>query len=159
MTLYELNASNSAGRDVSLEDYKGKVLLIANTASKCGLTPQYGELQKLYDQYRDQGLEILGFPCNQFGGQEPGTSEEAASFCQLNYGVTFPVFAKVDVNGEQAHPLFRHLKNEQPSDTPDGEIVWNFTKFLVDRNGKVVQRFEPKESPEVMKEAIETLLG
>lgn len=158
MTLYDFNVSDTARRDVSLEDYKGKVLLIANTASQCGLTPQYGELQKLYEAYRDQGLEILGFPCNQFGGQEPGTSEEAASFCQLNYGVTFPVFAKVDVNGEQAHPLFQNLKKEQPGDTPDGEIVWNFTKFLVDRNGNVVQRFEPKEAPEVMKDSIESLL-
>lgn len=159
MTIYEINAANSAGNDVSLEDYKGKVLLIANTASKCGLTPQYGELQKLYDQYRERGLEILGFPCNQFGAQEPGTNEEAASFCQLNYGVTFPVFAKVDVNGDQAHPLFQQMKNEQPGETPDGEIAWNFTKFLVDRNGHVVRRFEPKESPETMKEAIESLLG
>lgn len=159
MTIYEINAANSAGNDVSLEHYKGKVLLIANTASKCGLTPQYGELQKLYDQYRERGLEILGFPCNQFGAQEPGTNEEAASFCQLNYGVTFPVFAKVDVNGDQAHPLFKQLKNEQPGETPDGEIAWNFTKFLVDRDGNVVRRFEPKESPETMKEAIESLLG
>lgn len=159
MTIYEMKAVNPAGQEVSLEQYKGKVILIANTASKCGLTPQYGELQKLYDQYQAQGLEILGFPCNQFGAQEPGTSEEAASFCQINYGVTFPVFAKVNVNGEAADLLFRYLKKEQPGDSPDGEIVWNFTKFLVDRNGKVAARFEPKEAPEVMKEAIESLLG
>lgn len=159
MTIYEMNAVNPAGQKVSLEQYKGKVILIANTASKCGLTPQYGELQKLYDQYQAQGLEILGFPCNQFGAQEPGTSEEAASFCQINYGVTFPVFAKVDVNGEAADPLFRYLKKEQPGDSPDGEIVWNFTKFLVDRDGKVTARFEPREAPEIMKEAIESLLG
>lgn len=159
MTIYEMNAVNPAGQEVSLEQYKGKVILIANTASKCGLTPQYGELQKLYDQYQAQGLEILGFPCNQFGAQEPGTSEEAASFCQINYGVTFPVFAKVDVNGEEADPLFRYLKKEQPGDSPDGEIVWNFTKFLVDRDGKVAARFEPREAPEAMKETIESLLG
>lgn len=159
MTIYEMKAINSAGEDISLAKYKGSVLLIANTASKCGLTPQYGELQKLYDEYKDKGLEILGFPCNQFGAQEPGTSEEAASFCQINYGVTFPVFAKVDVNGETAHPLFRYLKNEQPGEATEGEIAWNFTKFLVDRDGKVVQRFEPKETPEMMKESIESLLG
>lgn len=159
MTIYEMKAADSADNNVSLEKYKGKVLLIANTASKCGLTPQYGELQKLYDQYKDQGLEILGFPCNQFGAQEPGTSEEAASFCQINYGVTFPVFAKIDVNGDNAHPLFKYLKKEQPGDTPDGDIVWNFTKFLVDRDGKVVKRFEPKEAPETMKQSIESLLG
>ncbi|WP_054958064.1 glutathione peroxidase [Paenibacillus dakarensis] len=159
MTFYEMSAPNASGQEISMESYKGKVLLIANTASKCGLTPQYGELQKLADQYRDQGFEVLGFPCNQFGAQEPGTSEEAASFCQMNYGVTFPVFAKVDVNGEEAHPLFRYLKEAQPGDAPQGEIAWNFTKFLVNRDGEVVGRFEPRETPESMKESIEALLA
>ncbi|MEC0369532.1 glutathione peroxidase [Paenibacillus chibensis] len=157
MSVYSFSAATTAGKEVSLEDYKGKVLVIANTASQCGLTPQYGDLQKLYDRYREQGLEILGFPCNQFGGQEPGSSEEAASFCQLNYGVSFPVFAKIDVNGENAHPLFTYLKEQQPGDG-NSDIQWNFTKFLVNRSGEVVARFEPKEAPETMTGAIEQLL-
>lgn len=157
MSVYSFSAATTAGKELSLEDYKGKVLVIANTASQCGLTPQYGDLQKLYDRYREQGLEILGFPCNQFGGQEPGSSEEAASFCQLNYGVSFPVFAKIDVNGENAHPLFTYLKEQQPGDG-NSDIQWNFTKFLVNRSGEVVARFEPKEAPETMTGAIEQLL-
>lgn len=158
MSVYQFTAAKTSGQEVSLQDYEGKVLVIANTASQCGLTPQYGDLQKLYGQFKAQGLEILGFPCNQFGGQEPGTSEEAASFCQLNYGVQFPVFAKVEVNGEGAHPLFQYLKQQQPGPAEDGEIQWNFTKFLVNRQGEVVARFEPKESPEAMTEAIRGLL-
>lgn len=158
MSVYEYKAVDPRGQEVSLNQYAGKVLIIANTASQCGLTPQYGDLQLLYDLYRQQGLEILGFPCNQFGGQEPGTSEEAESFCQLNYGVHFPIFGKVDVNGEGAHPLFQYLKSEQPGLNEDGEITWNFTKFLVNREGKVVGRFEPREAPESMKAAIESLL-
>jgi glutathione peroxidase len=159
MSVYEYQATNTKGQEVSLDQYAGKVLIIANTASQCGLTPQYGELQQLYDQYSQQGLQVLGFPCNQFGGQEPGTSEEAESFCQLNYGVNFPIFAKIDVNGEETHPLFQYLKSEQPGPNEGGEIAWNFTKFLVDREGKVVQRFEPRDTPESMKSAIESLLG
>ncbi|KOP66117.1 glutathione peroxidase [Bacillus sp. FJAT-18019] len=158
MSVYEYKAVDPRGQEISLNQYAGKVLLIANTASQCGLTPQYGELQQLYDQYSQQGLEILGFPCNQFGGQEPGTSEEAESFCQLNYGVSFQIFGKVDVNGEGTHPLFQYLKSEQPGPNEDGDIAWNFTKFLVDREGKVIRRFEPRETPESMKEAIESLL-
>lgn len=158
MSVYSYSAATPAGKEVSLEDYKGKVLVIANTASQCGLTPQYGDLQKLYARYQEQGLVILGFPCNQFGAQEPGSSEEAASFCQLNYGVSFPVFAKIDVNGENAHPLFAYLKEQQPGETENSDIQWNFTKFLVNRNGEVVARFEPKEAPEVMTGAIEQLL-
>lgn len=158
MSIYEYQAADTQGKTIKLDEYKGSVLLIANTASQCGLTPQYGELQELYEQYGPQGLQVLGFPCNQFGGQEPGSSEEAESFCQLNYGVTFKIFAKIDVNGEGAHPLFQYLKSEQPG--PEGEeIVWNFTKFLVDREGRVVKRFEPRESPESMKSDIESLLG
>lgn len=158
MSVYSCKAVTTASQEVSLEKYAGKVLVITNTASKCGLTPQYGELQKLYDQYKDQGLMILGFPCNQFGAQEPGSSEEAAEFCQLNYGVSFPVFAKVDVNGPDADPLFQYLREQQPGDHEDGAIQWNFTKFIVNREGKPVARFEPKESPEAMKAAIEQLL-
>ncbi|GIO33070.1 MULTISPECIES: glutathione peroxidase [Paenibacillus] len=158
MSVYSYSAATPAGKEVSLEDYKGKVLVIANTASQCGLTPQYGDLQKLYERYRDQGLVVLGFPCNQFGGQEPGSSEEAASFCQLNYGVSFPVFAKIDVNGEEEHPLFAYLKKEQPGTAESSDIQWNFTKFLVNRSGEVVARYEPREVPETMAGAIEQLL-
>ena len=159
MSVYEYHATNTKGQEVSLDQYAGKVLVIANTASQCGLTPQYGELQELYDQYSQQGLQVLGFPCNQFGGQEPGTSEEAESFCQLNYGVNFPIFAKIDVNGEDTHPLFQYLKSEQPGPNEGGEIAWNFTKFLVDREGKVVQRFEPRDTPESMKGAMNLCLA
>jgi glutathione peroxidase len=159
MSVYSYKAVTTANQEVPLDMYQGKVLVIANTASKCGLTPQYGELQKLYDRYRDQGLVVLGFPCNQFGGQEPGTSEEAESFCQINYGVNFPVFAKVDVNGEEAHPLFQYLKEQQLGSGETSDIQWNFTKFLVNREGEVVGRVEPKESPESMSAAIEQLLG
>ena len=158
MSVYEFTAVTPANKEVSLEQYKGKVLIIANTASKCGLTPQYGDLEKLYAEYREQGLEVLGFPCNQFGAQEPGTSEEAEEFCQVNFGVTFPIFAKVDVNGEETHPLFQYLKEQQPGVGEDGSIQWNFTKFLVNREGEVVQRFEPKTSPETMIQDIEKLL-
>lgn len=158
MSIYSFAAVTPSGKEVPLKDYEGKVLLIANTASKCGLTPQYGDLQKLYEQYGDQGLVVLGFPCNQFAGQEPGTSEEAEEFCQVNYGVKFPVFAKTDVNGPDASPLFQYLKGQQPGTADSSDIQWNFTKFLVDRSGNVTARVEPKESPETMKELIESLL-
>ncbi|MDR0267110.1 glutathione peroxidase [Paenibacillus sp.] len=158
MSVYSYSAAIPAGKEVPLEDYRGKVLVIANTASQCGLTPQYGDLQKLYDRYLEQGLVILGFPCNQFGAQEPDSSAEAASFCQLNYGVSFPVFAKIDVNGENSHPLFTYLKEQQPGISESSDIQWNFTKFLVNRNGEVVARFEPRETPESMAGAIEQLL-
>lgn len=158
MSIYSFAGVTPSGKEVPLTDFEGKVLLIANTASKCGLTPQYGDLQKLYDQYKEQGLVVLAFPCNQFAGQEPGTSEEAEEFCQLNYGVTFPVFAKVDVNGPDASPLFSYLKSQQPGEGENSDIQWNFTKFLVDRSGSVTARFEPKELPETMIESIEALL-
>ena len=158
MTIYDYRVKNSEGKIVNMKDNKGKVVIIVNTATGCGLTPQYGDLQKLYEQYGDQGLVVLGFPCNQFAGQEPGTSEEAEEFCQINYGVTFPVFAKVDVNGPDASLLFRYLKGQQPGSADSSDIQWNFTKFLVDRGGNVVARFEPKEAPETMKERIESLL-
>ncbi|WP_379145753.1 glutathione peroxidase [Paenibacillus sp. sgz500992] len=158
MSIYSFAGVTPSGKEVPLKDYEGKVLLIANTASKCGLTPQYGDLQNLYEQYGGQGLVVLGFPCNQFAGQEPGTSEEAEEFCQINYGVKFPVFAKVDVNGPDASLLFQYLKGQQPGTAESSDIQWNFTKFLVDRSGKVVARIEPKESPETMKGLIESLL-
>ncbi|WDH82339.1 glutathione peroxidase [Paenibacillus urinalis] len=158
MSVYGYTAVTTANQEVPLDMYTGKVLVIANTASKCGLTPQYGVLQKLYDRYKDQGLVVLAFPCNQFGGQEPGTSGEAEEFCQINYGVNFPVFAKVEVNGENTHPLFQYLKEQEPGAGETSDIQWNFTKFVIDRDGQVVQRFEPKQSPEEMTELIEKLL-
>lgn len=158
MSIYDFTATTTANQQVSLDQYKGKVLIIANTASQCGLTPQYGELEKLYEKYKEQGLVILGFPCNQFGAQEPGTSEEAESFCKVNFGVTFPVFSKVEVNGEGTDPLFQYLKEQQPGVGEDNSIAWNFTKFVVNRDGEVARRFEPKEAPESMTSVIENLL-
>ncbi|NCU18197.1 glutathione peroxidase [Pallidibacillus pasinlerensis] len=159
MTVYSYSAKTIQGEEISLEKFSGKVLLIVNTASKCGFTPQYKELQQLYDEYYERGFEVLGFPCNQFGGQEPGTEEDIAEFCEMNYGVTFPMFAKVDVNGENAHPLFKYLKKEAKGVLSSETIKWNFTKFLVDRNGKVVKRFASNVSPMKIKEDIEKLLG
>ncbi|WP_420769114.1 glutathione peroxidase [Parageobacillus thermoglucosidasius] len=158
MSIYEFTAKTIRGKEQSLADYKGKVLLIVNTASKCGFTSQYKELQELYEQYRERGLVVLGFPCNQFGNQEPGTEEEIERFCQVNYGVTFPIFAKVDVNGEQAHPLFRYLTEKAPGVFGTKAIKWNFTKFLIDRNGNVVARFAPQTKPSELKSEIEKLL-
>jgi glutathione peroxidase len=157
MSIYDIRVTNAAGEEKSLEDYRGKVLLIVNVASKCGFTPQYKGLQDLYEKFKDQGLEILGFPCNQFLGQEPGSNEEIQDFCQVNYGVSFPVFAKIDVNGSDAHPLYKHLTKEA-SGILGGAIKWNFTKFLVDRDGKVVKRFAPNTEPEKMTDKIEELL-
>jgi len=153
MTVHAFEAETLDGRQVSLSDYAGKVLLIVNTASACGLTPQYEGLQQLYDRFRDRGFEVLGFPCNQFGGQEPGTHEEIRAFCTRNYGVTFPMFAKVEVRGEGAHPLFKHLTGGD-----DELIPWNFTKFLVDRDGRLVRRYEPKMTPDQLAGDIEALL-
>lgn len=146
MAVYDFKADTIQGKEVSLADYKGKVLLIVNTASKCGLTPQYEGLQKLYEQYKDQGLVVLGFPCNQFKEQEPGSEADIEEFCRLNYGVTFPMFAKVDVLGEGAHPLFKYLTGLSPAENHD--IKWNFAKFLVDREGVVVKRIEPQVTPD-----------
>lgn len=144
--LYVLNATLINGQEKHLVDYKGKVLLIVNTASKCGFTPQYKGLQELYARYKEKGLEILGFPCNQFGHQEPGAEEEIQSFCQVNFGVTFTLFKKIEVNGENAHPIFKFLKNAAPG-WLSKSIKWNFTKFLVDRQGMVVKRFSPITAP------------
>lgn len=145
--LSDFSAVTLTGEPRNLSDYQGKVVLVVNTASKCGLTPQYAGLQKLYDSYADQGLVILGFPCDQFGHQEPGTEAEIGEFCELNYGVTFPMFAKIEVNGPGAHPLYQWLTAEQPGeDGPD--IEWNFAKFLIDREGRLVSRFAPGVTPE-----------
>lgn len=159
MTVYEYQAKNIKGEEVSLENYKDQVLLIVNTASKCGFTPQYTQLQEVYEQYKEKGLTVLGFPCNQFGSQEPGNEAEIAEFCSLNFGVTFPMFAKVDVNGENAHPLFKYLEEEAPGIMGSKAIKWNFTKFLVDRNGNVVDRYAPNTAPTKIVQDIENLLS
>jgi glutathione peroxidase len=159
--VYAFSAEALDGHAVSLADYSGKVLLIVNTASKCGFTPQYAGLEELYRRFKDSGLVVLGFPCNQFGAQEPGTAEEIGQFCERNYGVSFPIFAKIDVNGAQAHPLFKFLKSEKSGILGAiglDAIKWNFTKFLVDRSGKVVERFAPATSPADIAPAIEKLL-
>ncbi|TNJ61212.1 glutathione peroxidase [Paenibacillus hemerocallicola] len=179
MSVYDFKVKNIRGEEAGLDQYEGKVLLIVNTASKCGLTPQYSDLQKLYEQYKDRGVVVLGFPCNQFGAQEPGTNEEIHTFCQLNYGVTFPLFDKIDVLGPEQHPLYGYLTEQAPFEGFDPEnergkrlasmleregklesndIKWNFTKFLVDRGGNVVGRFESPVEPAVIAPAIEALL-
>jgi len=157
MSIYDYSAKTIDGEEKSLGDYKGKVLLIVNTASECGFTPQLEELQNLYEAYKDQGLEILGFPCNQFGKQDPGSDEEISQFCERNYGVTFPMFSKIDVKGENAHPLFVYLTKEAKGMLTK-EIKWNFTKFLVDKEGEVIDRFAPQTKPESMKNVIEKQL-
>lgn len=157
MTIYDLKVLNTKGEEVSLSDYRGKVLLIVNTATGCGFTPQYEGLQKLYDEYQNEGLEILDFPCNQFGNQAPGTDAEIGQFCTLKYHTTFPRFAKVDVNGKNEIPLFAYLKKEKGG-MMGSSIKWNFTKFLVDRNGKVVERFAPTVIPEKIESHIKELL-
>ena len=157
-SVYDFTVKNIRGKDVKLDAYKGKPLLIVNTASECGFTPQYKGLETLYQKYHGKGLEILGFPCNQFGAQEPGTEKEIESFCEVNYGVTFPLFAKVDVNGDNAAPLYRHLKKEKPGLLGSEAIKWNFTKFLVDRKGNVVERYAPNAEPESITGDIEKLL-
>ena len=180
-TVYDFNVDNLRHETVSMGQYQGKVLLIVNTATRCGFTPQYEELEALYKNYREQGLEILDFPCNQFGNQAPGTEEEIHQFCQLNYGTEFPQFSKVEVNGENAHPLFVYLKSQKgfegfdlehpigkvldemlaardPNYAASPDIKWNFTKFLVDRQGRVVARFEPTAPIADIEAAIRTLL-
>lgn len=157
-SLYDFTVSDQADQPVSLQDYKGKVVLIANTATGCGLTPQYQGLQELYDKYKDQGFEILDFPCNQFMGQAPGSAEEINSFCTLNYQTTFPRFAKIKVNGKEAEPLFEWLKKEK-SGPLGARIEWNFAKFLINREGKVVERFSSKTDPLKMEDTIKALLN
>lgn len=155
----DFTVRSGRGEDVSLADKLGKVLLIVNTASQCGFTPQYAGLQQLYDRYADRGLEILAFPSNQFGGQEPGSDDEIAQFCSVNFGLSFPVMAKVDVNGAHADPLFDWLKAEAPGLMGTKAIKWNFTKFLLDREGQVVRRYGPTDKPESIAADIEALLG
>lgn len=157
-TLYDLDAPMPGGTLLPMGEFRGKVLLIVNTASKCGFTPQYEGLEELYRDYQDRGFEILAFPCNQFGAQEPGNAEEIANFCSLTYDVTFPLTAKVEVNGSGADPIWKLLKKEQGGLLGDG-IKWNFTKFLVDRSGKVVSRHAPTTKPEALRKEIEALLG
>jgi len=157
-TIHDFNAIDIAGQEVSLADYRGKVLLIVNTASKCGFTPQYEGLETLYRDLQDKGLVVLGFPCNQFGNQEPGDADEIANFCKLTYDVNFPMFAKIDVNGAAAAPLYEFLKREARGLMGSKAIKWNFTKFLVDREGNVVKRFGPQETPERLRGAVEALL-
>jgi glutathione peroxidase len=182
MSIYNFEVKKPNDETISLADFKGKVLLIVNTASKCHFTPQFQDLQKLYEKYRNHNFEILGFPCNQFGEQEPGSSQDAVAFCQLNYGVTFPIFSKVEVNGDNAHPLFQYLKKIAPfrgfdetnptakilklmilDKTPEwlvgDEIKWNFTKFLIDQNGNVIRRYEPNEEPGDFEKDIAELLA
>ena len=156
--IYEFTVRDIAGREVPLSDYRGKALLIVNTASKCGFTPQYEGLEALYRELGPRGLVVLGFPCNQFGAQEPGDAGEIANFCKLTYDVTFPMFAKIEVNGTQASPLFVWLKHEAPGVLGSKDVKWNFTKFLVDRAGHVVERYASTTKPEAIREAIEALL-
>ncbi|MCE5020981.1 glutathione peroxidase [Staphylococcus haemolyticus] len=155
--IYDFVVQKSNGEDYKLEEYKGKVILIVNTASECGFTPQFEGLQALYEKYKDQGFVILGFPCNQFGGQEPGSGAEANQNCKINYGVTFPIHEKIDVKGENQHPLFRYLTDAAKGMLSE-KIKWNFTKFLVDRDGNVVSRFSPQKKPAQIEKDIEKLL-
>ena len=158
MTIYDFQAKSIEGKDVSLSQFKGKPLLIVNVASECGFTPQYDGLEKLYKKYHQKGFEVLGFPCNQFGGQEPGTDQEIQSSCKMRFGVTFPLFSKVDVNGANAHPLYQYLVKEKPGFLGLKKIKWNFTKFLVDKNGQVVKRYAPTAKPESLENDISHLI-
>ena len=158
-TVYDFDAQSINGKPVSLKQFEGKVLLIVNTASACGFTPQFGGLEKLHETYADQGLVVLGFPSNQFGGQDPGSNDEIASFCQLNYGVSFPMMAKIDVNGAQAAPLYQWLSQEAPGLLGSKAIKWNFTKFLVGRDGRVIRRYAPMDTPAKLSADIEAALA
>lgn len=157
-SLYELSARALSGETVSLERYRDKVLLIVNTASECGFTPQYAGLQQIYERYAARGFEVLGFPCNQFGKQEPGDAAQIGRFCEKEYGVAFPMFEKIDVKGPNAHPLYRYLTRQAPGVLGTRWIKWNFTKFLVDRSGRVVKRYAPAKKPEELQADIEALL-
>jgi len=157
-SVYDFSATTINGQDQRLSDYTDKVMVIVNVASKCGFTPQYKGLEALYQKHKVDGFVVLGFPCNQFGAQEPGNEEEIANFCSATYGVTFPMFAKIDVNGRDAHPLYDHIKQAKPGLAGSKNIKWNFTKFLVDQRGGVTRRYGPQESPAIMRRAIEKLL-
>lgn len=158
-TVYEFSATTIDGKPRSLSDYRGKVLLVVNTASKCGFTPQYKGLEAIYRQFKDRGFAVLGFPCNQFGAQEPGEDASIAEFCERNFGVSFPLFAKVDVNGDDAHPLFKHLTSEKKGLLGSSAIKWNFTKFLIGKDGSVIERYAPTTAPEDLIKDIEKALA
>ena len=157
-TAFDFTVTDIHGKPANLTDYKGKVLLIVNTASKCGFTPQYKGLQALYERYQDQGLVVLGFPCNQFGGQEPAPNEQIEQFCEVKFGVSFPLFAKIDVNGSEAAPIYQYLKEAAPGILGSEGIKWNFTKFLVSRDGSKVERYAPTDKPEDLAKDIEAML-
>jgi len=157
-TVYDFHAATLAGEEIALADFAGRVLLVVNTASKCGFTPQYEGLETLHRTYRDRGLTILGFPCNQFGGQEPGNAQEIGAFCRSVYDVSFPLFQKIDVNGANAHPLYRFLAREKRGFLGTATIKWNFTKFLTDRTGRPVARYSPRKNPAALESAIQSLL-
>jgi glutathione peroxidase len=157
-TIYDFEVQDYKGDTVQLSDYKGKVLLIVNTASACGLTPQYKGLQEMYDKYKDKGLEILAFPCNQFKEQEKGSNEEIKEFCDLQFNIKFPLFSKIDVNGETAHPLYKYLTKKAPGIFGSEKIKWNFTKFLVNANGEVISRYAPITKPAAIEKDINNLL-
>lgn len=159
MSIYDISVKTIKGEETTLKPYEGKVLLIVNTASKCGFTPQYKQLQELYDAYKDKGFVVLGFPCNQFMNQEPGDEKSIGEFCSLNYGVTFPMFAKVDVKGEHIHSLYMHLTSLAKGMLGTKAVKWNFTKFLVDQTGETVQRFSPQTNPKEIEETIQKWLG
>ena len=157
-TIADFTVINNKGEQIDLKQKLGKIILVVNTASKCGFTPQYEGLEELFQQYREQGFEVLAFPCNQFGGQEPGTASEIAEFCKVNFGLTFPLMEKVDVNGDDASPLFDWMKAEKPGLMGSKAIKWNFTKFLIDREGNVVKRYAPTDAPKSISKDIEKLL-
>ena len=157
-TAYDFSARTLDGQDQQLADYKGKAMLVVNTASKCGFTPQYTGLEKLWEAYKDQGLVVLGFPCDQFGHQEPGDADEIRNFCSLNYDVSFPLYEKVEVNGGAAHPLWKWLKKEKPGLLGMESIKWNFTKFLIDKNGRVVKRYASTDTPEKIEKDLASVL-
>ena len=156
--IYDIHIKDSSNKEVSMSKFEGKTLLIVNVASKCGLTPQYKGLQSLYEEYKDRNFVVLGFPCNQFGGQEPGTNSEINNFCEINYSVTFPIFSKIKVNGPESHPLFKLLKNDKPGIFRTESIKWNFTKFLVNSSGKIIDRFSPRVEPKYIRSEIERIL-
>ena len=158
MNFYDIKVKNAKGEDVEISHYRGKAVLVVNTASECGFTPQYEGLQKVYEKYQGKDFEILGFPCNQFGGQEPGSDDQIQSFCTGRFGVRFPIFSKVDVNGPNASPLFVYLKKEAPGILGTEAIKWNFTKFLISKEGKVLKRYAPQDKPESIEADIEAAL-
>ena len=158
MSVYQYKVTSIEGKEGPLSDYNGKVLLVVNVASQCGFTPQYAGLEKLYEKYQDRGLVVLGFPCNQFGSQEPGTEAEIKTFCETSFGVKFPLFRKIEVNGPGAHPLYQYLVKEKPGIFGTEKIKWNFTKFLIDREGNPVKRFAPGDKPESIEREVERLL-